>query len=373
MTQGTFNLVTDEATDGVDTIARAAAQPWSSGQVGMFGKSYQALTQWLAAQEQPAALRAIAPMHAPFGDSTIHIYQGGAFRPAVILWVVVLHFAMDEVQRRIEQGRASEAELDALLEADQNIDALLAHLPMIDQPLIEGVAPYYFDILRDPEDQATKHAEAQHALYPRVTVPALIIGSWYDYFLPATLSHYEELKQHGGSATARRPHLIVGPWTHVDFPGMFAERDYGPHAGTRAIDFTSMHVRWFNRWLKDADNGVEHEKPMRIFVMGIDQWRDEDNWPLTDTQYRSYYLHSGGHANTSAGDGLLSTDAPGDEPANNYTLIRTIRFRASAARSCCQQRRPRSIPGRWISAESRNAMMCCAPQRRRCTTSARTG
>jgi uncharacterized protein len=316
--EGEFNPMADEAADGADAVAWAAGQPWSSGQVGMFGESYQGLTQWLAAREQPEALRAIAPMHAPYVHSTAYTYYGGAFQPATFLEWALAHGATGEVQRRLALGRASQAELDALVQAEQNLGTVFERLPLADQPLLEGVAPYYFEWLANPEGQAAQHIDGQRALYPRVTVPALIIGGWYDYFRPTTLAHYQQVKQQGGSVLARRPRLIVGPWTHVDFPGMFAERDYGPRAGTRAIDLTGIQLRWFDRWLKEIDNGVEQDQPVRLFVMGIDQWREEADWPLPDTRYRRYYLHSAGHANTSAGNGLLSTDAPGDAPADAY-------------------------------------------------------
>jgi putative CocE/NonD family hydrolase len=316
--EGEFNPVADEAADGADAVAWAASQPWSSGQVGMFGESYQGLTQWLAAEEQPQALRAIVPMHAPFAHSTMYVYSGGAFQPATFLWWALTQGAAGEVQRRVAQGRASQAQLDALVQAEQNIGTVFERLPLADQPLLEGVAPYYFEWLAEPEAQAARQAEAQQALYPRITAPALIIGGWYDYFLTATLAHYQGMKQHGGSPLARRPRLIVGPWTHVDFPGMFAERDYGPQASTRAIDLAGIHMRWFDRWVKGIDNGVEQEKPVRIFVMGVDQWREEDDWPPPGAEQRRFYLHSGGRANTAAGDGLLSTEPPADELADVY-------------------------------------------------------
>jgi uncharacterized protein len=79
-----------------------------------------------------------------------------------------------------------------------------------------------------------------------------------------------------------------------------------------------MHLRWFDHWLKGIDNGVEREKPVRIFVMGADIWREEEDWPLPDTQYRRYYLHSQGHANSAAGDGLLLLEAPGEEVEDSY-------------------------------------------------------
>jgi putative CocE/NonD family hydrolase len=323
--EGAFTPVADEAADGADTIAWAAAQPWSSGQVGMFGESYQGVTQWLAAGERPAALGAIAPMHAPPFNATFYPYAGGAFQPAVFHWWALTQGAMPEIERRMAQEWAghpalaalAEAELAALAEAEQNLAQTLAHQPQIDQPLLSDAAPYYAAWLTDPAGQAARHSEAQDALYPRLTVPALIIGGWYDYFLPATLGSYQRLRREGGSAQARQPRLIIGPWAHVDFPGMFAERDYGPQSSTRAINLTNIHLRWFDRWLKGRDDG-EGEKPVRIFVMGSDEWRDEADWPLPDTSYRRYYLHSAGRAVTAGGDGLLSLDPPGDEPADSY-------------------------------------------------------
>jgi putative CocE/NonD family hydrolase len=316
--EGQFTPIADEAADGADTIGWAAVQPWSTGQVGMFGESYQGLTQWLAARDQPAALRAIAPMHAPYAHGGFYPYQGGAFQPAVFLWWALTQGALPELQRRVAHGRAPQADLDTLMQAEQQLQALFEQLPQTNMPLLEGLAPYYFDWLADPAAQAARHAAEQRALYPRVATPALIIGGWYDYFLTATLEHYRMMQRLGGSTLARQPQLIVGPWTHVDFPGMFAERDYGPTSGTRAIDITGLQLRWFDRWLKGDQNGVDQDKPVRIFVMGIDQWRAEADWPLPDTQYQRFYLHSGGRANTGAGDGWLSAEPPSDEPADSY-------------------------------------------------------
>jgi putative CocE/NonD family hydrolase len=314
--EGVFTPVADEAADGADTVAWIAAQPWSDGAVGMFGESYMGLTQWQAAQERPVALRAIAPMHAPFVHSSIYPYSGGAFLPATFLWWALAEGATPEARRRADQVRVEA--LERLAQSPAALGEVLEHLPLADQPLLEDVAPYYFEWLADPEGQTALHEEALQARFPRVTVPALIIGGWYDYFLPSTLEHYRQLRRRGGSAEARRPHLIVGPWAHVDFPGMFAERDYGPQASTRAIDLTAIHLRWFDRWLKEIDNGVDQELPVRIFVMGIDEWRSEADWPLPDAQERRLYLHSGGRANSAAGDGRLSAEAPGEEPADSY-------------------------------------------------------
>ncbi len=142
---------------------------------------------------------------------------------------------------------------------------------------------------------------------------------WYDLFLDGTLENYRQMKRQGGSERARTfQHLLIGPWAHMNQSGVFAERSYGPQAGLEGIDLNGVVLHWYDHWLKGIDNGVEQNKPVRIFVMGIDEWREEESWPLPDTQYRSYYLHSRGLANTASGDGILSTAWPGDELEDTY-------------------------------------------------------
>jgi putative CocE/NonD family hydrolase len=104
----------------------------------------------------------------------------------------------------------------------------------------------------------------------------------------------------------------------MNFTGSFPEREFGAAASSDSIDLTGIQLHWFDRWLKEVDNGVEQEAPVPIFVMGSDEWRAETDWPLSDTQYRSYYLHSGGQANTLYGDGRLSAEPPDDQPADVY-------------------------------------------------------
>jgi len=121
--EGEFEPFVHEVEDGADAITWVASQPWSSGQVGMFGVSYQGLTQWQAAREQPAALRAIAPSQSPGWH--VYPYQGGAFLLGVALgWATGV--AMEEVQRRVGQGRATRAELEEMMQASGDLPARLA-------------------------------------------------------------------------------------------------------------------------------------------------------------------------------------------------------------------------------------------------------
>jgi putative CocE/NonD family hydrolase len=214
---------------------------------------------------------------------------------------------------------------------------------------------------RTPDEYWT--ASAPNAGYEQITAPALNVSGWYDIFLWSTFQNYMGMKQRGGSENARRnQRVIIGPWTHMNLSGSFPEREFGPGASSAAIDLAGIHLRWFDRWLKEVDNGADKEPPVILFVMGIDEWRTEADWPLPDTQYRSYYLHSDGQANSLHGDGTLSTEAPGNEPPDMYLYNPIARCPPSAVRSSCRVAMP------WGCATSArlNCAMTCWYMAPRC-------
>lgn len=309
--EGRFDPMFAETEDGLDTIAWAAAQSWSSGVVGTFGGSYLGATQWLPAREGPAALRAMAPA-VVFSDMYEgSAYQGGAKLLHDLRWVVE-DILPEERLRRIAGGQQ--------VPPAPALDTVLGMVPTGAHRLIGDLTPFYRDRMNHPTPSGYWSPISPCAGYEGITAPALNITGWYDVFLWGTYQNYLGMKQRGGSAHAREnQRLIIGPWSHGPFTGSFPDRDFGPTASADAIDLTGIQLRWFDRWLTGADNGIDDEPPVTIFIMGIDQWRHEADWPLPDTQYRPYYLHSAGHANTRHGDGALATEAPADDqPADTY-------------------------------------------------------
>jgi putative CocE/NonD family hydrolase len=317
--EGEFTPMFNEAVDGADTVAWIIQQPWSTGQVGTVGGSYLGFTQWLLARERPEGLRAMAPVvttsdyyQAPFR------HQGGVFElGCALFWSVGM--VPEELQRQLRQGKASMEQMGALMQVMSDPSSQFEHLPLVDMPLLRDFAPYYLDWLAHPNYDDYWRSIAHKEYYEQITVPALNIGGWYDIFLGTTLENYTSMKQRGGSTVARQhQRLVIGPWPHGSFTGIFPERNYGLMASGDVVDLVGMQLRWYDHWLKGLDNGVEQDKPVKLFVMGLDQWREEDDWPLPDTEYRPYYLHSAGRANSAAGDGTLSTGAPGDEAEDVY-------------------------------------------------------
>jgi len=311
--EGIFNPHVQETADGLDAFAWAAAQSWSTGVLGTFGGSYLGATQWLPAREQPHAMRAMAPS-ITFSDGHEGCsYQGGAKVLHDLRWVVA-NIVPAEIERRIAHG---EKVLESEIPLD--VDGALTELPLATHPLIKEYASFYLDWLDHPTADDYWLPSSPSAGYEQINVPALNISGWYDIFLWSTLQNYMGMKECGGTQVARRnQRLIIGPWTHMNFTGSFPEREYGLGGSAAAIDLPGIHLRWFDRWLKDVDNGIDQEPPVMIFVMGVDEWRRGADWPLPDTQYRPYYLHSGGGANTLHGDGTLTAETPGDEPSDVY-------------------------------------------------------
>ena len=317
--QGAFTAFVDEAADGADTVAWAAAQPWSTGEVGMVGGSYFGATQWLAATQAPPALRAIAPFVTTDQYYESWAYQGGAFQLGFNLHWSLSSLGLGELLRQIKDGSAKPERLAELVEAIDDNDALYRRMPLTDMPELAGIADYYQDWLAHPSYDDYWKATAPREAWNRITVPALNMGGWHDLFLKGTIANYLGMKEHGGSEQARTlQRLVIGPWAHGPLSGWYPEHNYGFLSGTDAHDLTGVQLRWFDQLLRGEDRGLETDKPVQIFVMGTDEWRDEDDWPLPGTEYVDWFLTSDGRANTAADDGRLSTKGPVESPDDVY-------------------------------------------------------
>lgn len=314
---GEFVPFRDEPADGYDTIEWIAGQPWSTGKIGMFGTSYLGATQWLAASAAPPHLTTIVPT---FTASDYHdgwIYQSGAFLLSFALgWA--LPFALRDISRRNLPAHQAAHARERLLAAMTDIDRTRAHRPLTDAaPFAEyGLAGYYAEWLAHADDDAYWRQWRISDLHERITVPVLSMTGWYDMFMAGTIGNYLGMRRNGGSATARKnQRLVLGPWAHGKplFGGNpDPQFDFGPFSAGSAIDVDGIALRWFDHWLRGIDNGVLDEAPAKVFTLGTNRWRDLSEWPPPSHDL-DLYLHSGGAANSSQGDGSLSTEPGGDE------------------------------------------------------------
>ena len=297
-----------ESQDGYDTVEWAASLPYSDGKVGMYGGSYVGATQYLAAIANPPHLAGIFPNVTASNYHNGWTYQGGAFEQWFNeSWTTGL--AMITLGRRVDDSG------NAL--AGTKVLPLTAY-PILNPISQTGLAPYFGDWLAHPSYDSYWKQWSIEAHYGNIHVPVYSAGAWYDIFLRGTLRNYTHLKTEAGSEAARQnQRLIVFVGGHAggsDNPKVGAV-DFGPQL---PIDLDALTFRWYDWLLRGIDNGIEHEKPVRIFVMGKNEWREENNWPLARAVTTHYYLHSNGRANSLGGDGTLSTTKPGSERHDQY-------------------------------------------------------
>ena len=315
---GEFTPMVNEPSDGADTVAWLLEQPWCDGNIGTFGASYLGFVQWASASASDQ-LKAIAPAVTTTDYYATPWYsEGGALSlHAIQTWTTLM--ALAGAQRAMAAGSGDPQALMGLVGMAADPGAHLAELPVRARPLLEKQWPWWAEILAHPaRDQFWQDLSVADR-FADITVPALNIGGWFDIFASSTARTFTELKKRGGSADARDgQRLIIGPWDHLNSTGVYPDRQFGLMADARYADLTGAHQRFFDRWLRGRAGALDGSAPVRIFVMGIDQWRDEQDWPLPDTSYVDYYLDSSGRANTADGDGGLRGAPPDSEHADTY-------------------------------------------------------
>ena len=317
----------DEARDGHDTIEWVAKQPWSNGKVGLIGSSYRGLTIWQAAQGGSPHLIAATPRVAY--SNTFHnwVYTGGAFQLAFNLsWCI-------STDARTQQPHY------LWLPEEMHLSTLFWHLPLITSDEAAGRSVRHWkDWVNHPTyDDYWRSLSPIDEHYDDIEVASYSMAGWFDVFLQGSLNNFMGVSEHGKTEKARRSQkIIVGPWIHnlgaLGTESKTGDIDFGH---TALLDLYEEQVRWFDYWLKGIDNGILDEPRVKVFVMGANRWREADEWPLPETVYTPYYLHSGGGATSLFGDGLLDTNQPEREPPDRYVYDPEHPVMTIGGSTCC--------------------------------------
>jgi uncharacterized protein len=254
--EGEFKLFATEIEDGYDAVQWAAALPGSTGQVGMYGFSYQGMTQLYAAIAQPPALVTLCPAMVGYDLYADWAYEGGAFcLQANQSWA--LQLSAETVRLRGQ-------------EADYLALAAAAKSPIegVRSPHLDRLDPdsFYHDWLHHPQPDAYWHALSPSTQFDAVDLPMLHIGGWYDTFLRGTWNLYQTMARR----SRHRQQLVMGPWAHLPWGRRVGIRDFGPTAATPC---DRLQVRWFDHFLKGQDTGLLAEPPVQLFEMGSNVWR----------------------------------------------------------------------------------------------------
>ena len=317
---GDVNFLIPEAEDGADTVAWINQQTWCNGRIGTWGTSWAGWTQTALAALAPENLVTMIPNMSGSNAHESSVRQGGAMELRFIAWAF-WHAASNS------QSKLS-ADFAALNFGAPAFSEWLTRMPirpgMTQLSLVLPYERWVFDLLTKADyDEFWMHPSLNpRAHYENMPdIPILWIGGWYDSYARGSFENFKDL-----TALKSSPqHLLMGPWVHgytTMEEGHAGDVSFGPKAGLTSAP--ALHLRWFDRWMRGVDNGIDKEPRLQYFAMGGGdgrpdsngrlmhggEWRGAGAWPLEDTTTVAYYLHA---------DGSLSVVAPGEiESSTTY-------------------------------------------------------
>jgi len=306
--EGEFTPLADEARDGHDTISWIADQKWCNGRIGTLGGSYLGFVQIPAASGGHEALRCMVPQvtSASYFRHWAR-YDGCPSLCNALVW----NLTHAVCRTKPAQSHFDWEELYRLT----TLDDVFARVGYRCETLRKWAEHDRYDDYWEGIDQFPMHE--------KIEVPGCHMGGWFDHHLQGQCEMYGRIRDLGATEAARTgQRLVIGPWGHSTF-GSTGEphRTYGDWDFTPAADVPvrTFEKRFLDLHLRDQDDGLTEEPPVRVFLMGANHWIDLDDWPPRSAQVHTLYLRSKGHADTQNGPGWLTPELPDQEPPDRYT------------------------------------------------------
>lgn len=296
--EGEFEPLKNEVDDGYDTLEWIAGQPWCDGNIGMEGESYFGYTSWAGAVSGNPNLKCISPMNTAMDFYAVTFQNGALTLQTTGLYPILMHGKTYQNVMRLDR----------------------MNLPLITMDDAAGIpTPSYDRLLKHPfRDEVTESYNLRNRR-ERVEIPILVVAGWYDVFLKTTIDDWAtQREKNADTETAGKQWILIGPIDHessTEYTGRIGRMDIGDKSATTRWE---VKQAFFDYFLKGIENGFEKTPPVRIFVIGDNDWRYEEEWPPSGVEHIKYYFHSGGEANTFNGDGTLGLSMPTDEPHDTY-------------------------------------------------------
>jgi len=302
--EGFFRAGENDIADGVETVDWAAGLEGSTGDVGMYGFSYQGYVQLMAAIEAGPALKALAPAMSPWHVRETWAYENGALRlQGALGWATQI---AAETARHAGDAEAY-AELLAESRALNVRGCVQARPDYIER--YRGMSHYHrwLDTPADDPYWAAISPAAHAKTIAAKNIPTLFVGGWYDTHLRSTWEAYGDLLKEGHT----RLRMTFGPWLHFPWDRKTGAIDFGPAA---AASMDVEHIRFFDRWLKGKRS--EAADPIQLFDLGVHRWRGFAALPEREM---TFALSGSGRATIDKTDGVLSAKVPA-QPGIDYVV-----------------------------------------------------
>ncbi|MBL8266307.1 CocE/NonD family hydrolase [Steroidobacter sp.] len=363
--EGQYVVSGGDDKDGYDTVDWLSKQPWSNGNIGTYGCSYDGDVQIFMAQTRHPALKAMIPQASGSSVGSLggHYRYFGVRVGGSAEWVGNLGWfsqygekVFPRLPTTLKQDEYNA--IDGLWQTTRRADTIdlhkaWVHLPSKDALSTQGMPPTDFEdnLMRAPTDPYWNTLPYMTDQY-RSDVPTLFINSWFDFGADMTMVQFNHFRRHSMSPQARENQFVImSPHTHCAF-----EREAGPdtrigelNVGDTRFDYRSAYLTWFDAWLKndaEARRRIAEWPKLRYYAMGRNRWQTAEEWPLKGTKEKQLFLGSAQRANSLDGDGVLTSvpAAKGSSPRDTYTYDPANPVPSKGGGLCCTGT-PDALPG----------------------------
>ncbi|MEO5815101.1 MAG: CocE/NonD family hydrolase [Gemmatimonadaceae bacterium] len=342
--EGTFRVYEGDTTDWPDAFDWIGAQPWSTGRIGTYGCSYLGEGQIVAAQQRNP--RHIAAIAQAAGGNLGRVgrkrqfwgsVEGGAFS-------ISINFGWMPVFASVDKGARPMPNVD--------LASFFRTLPVIDMTDRAGSPSWdWRNFLERSPDDPWWDARGYLTDKDSVGVAALHVSSWFDLAGEA-LVEAEIFRKNGLNDRARNgQYAIISPTTHCSSERASSQTRVGDlMVGDARLHYFETYLAWFDRWLRGNEHALDSLPRFQYYVIGRNEWRTSDTWPVKGMQETAFYLRSDGKANTSSGTGRLSVTVPTRERADTFTYDPGNPVPSRGGSICCTGN-PKDVPGSFDNAD----------------------
>ncbi len=356
--EGNYDILGPPVTDGEDALDWISRQPWSNGKVGTTGCSSTAEYQMaVAALGHPA----FAAMNVQgFGAGVGRVgpyyeqgnwYRGGAVQMLFITWIygqqnqVRPSFPRETSQADLVRA----AKLFDLAPQMPQVDwsKALWHLPVQDiLKAVDGPRGIFADampvatggrmIQRTPNDPAWYKGGLWHDNMP-LNVPGLWFMSWYDVSVGPNVALYNHVRKTAKPEIADQQWAIIAPVGHCAYTRAAEDTIVGERSmGDARLEYQEITYGFFDRFVKGETSARLAKLPkVTYYTMGLNRWQTADTWPPRGTTTHTFYLTSGGKANTLNGDGALTAAPPSADSPDSFVYDPANPVPSYGGNVCC--------------------------------------
>ena len=349
--EGEWDILGVPLTDGYDAFSWMKAQPWSNGRIGTYGCSSTAEWQMaVAALDHPAHF-AMVPQGfgagvGQIGDITEqgNWYRGGVEQMLFFSWLYGVEH--DKFKPRIPAGATQEdliriSRFYDLAPENPPVDMAeaLKHLPIQDILVNINGKREIFDkmIRRKPNDPAWYDGGLYHDTMD-INTPGFWFASWYDVSITPNLALFNHVRSNSKDAVIRdNQYLVIAPTLHCAYTRATENTIVGERpVGDARLNYDEQIYAWWDMWLKGEETGFKANTPrVQYYTMGSNKWQAAEQWPPADVEMTTFYLNSGGKANTLNGDGVLTTKKPRKDNPDTFTYDPMDPVMSYGGNVCC--------------------------------------